>query len=196
MRRLSSGAGRAAVRQLVAIVVAPLAILLLSASGAGSTARPIGFLLPSQAKVAVTSASLPTGFQETTVFSGLTNPTNFRFASDGRVFVAQKNGMIKVFDNLTDTTPTTFADLRTEVDDYWDRGLLGLALDPNFPTTPYVYVLYAFDAPIGGTAPVWNDACPSPPGPTTDGCVVSGRLARLTASGNTMVPTVPEPLGR
>ncbi|HXL19407.1 MAG TPA: PKD domain-containing protein, partial [Streptosporangiaceae bacterium] len=59
-------------------------------------------------------------------------------------------------------------------------------LDPNFPARPYVYVLYAYDAPIGGTAPTWNDACPAPPGPTTDGCVVSARVSRLTASGNKM----------
>src|SRR5207247_10662028 len=44
--------------------------------------------------------------------------------------------------------------------------------------------LYAFDAPIGGTPPRWSDACPTPPGPTTDGCVVSGRLSRITVSGN------------
>ena len=96
--------------------------------------------------------------------------------------------MIKVFASLTATSPTTFADLRTKVDDYWDRGLLGLALDPNFPTSPYVYVLYTYDAPLVAP-PGWNDACPTPPGPTTDGCIVSGRLSRLTAdaSGNTMV---------
>ena len=64
--------------------------------------------------------------------------------------------------------------------------MLGLALDPNFPTDPYVYIAYTYDAPIGGTPPVWNDACPNPPGPTTDGCVVSGRLSRLQASGNVM----------
>src|SRR5829696_9359576 len=93
---------------------------------------------------------------------------------------------VKVFDNLSDTTPTTFADLRTNVYNFWDRGLLGLALDPQFPTRPYVYVLYTYDAPIGGTAPRWGDTCPSPPGPTTDGCPASGRLSRLQASGNTM----------
>jgi glucose/arabinose dehydrogenase/regulation of enolase protein 1 (concanavalin A-like superfamily) len=131
-------------------------------------------------------ATLPAGFQETLVFSGLTHPTNVRFASDGRVFVAEKSGLIKVFSSLSATTPTIFADLRTEVDDYWDRGLLGLALHPNFPTTPYVYVLYTYDAPIGGTAPTWNDNCPNPPGATTNGCVVSGRLSRLTASGSVM----------
>jgi uncharacterized repeat protein (TIGR01451 family) len=115
-----------------------------------------------------------------------------RFASDGRVFVAEKRGVIKVFDNLTDTTPTVFADLNANVYNFWDRGLLGMTLDPNFPTSPYVYVLYTYDADIGGNAPkygtggVYSDPCPTPPGATTDGCVASGRLSRLTANGNVM----------
>ena len=99
------------------------------------------------------------------MFNGLTNPISMRFSPDGRVFVAEKSGLIKVFASLTSTTPTVFADLRGRVDDYWDRGLLGMTLDPNFPTSPYVYVLYALDGVDGGTVPRWNDACPSPPGP-------------------------------
>ena len=82
------------------------------------------------------AAVVPSGFEDRAVFSGLTHPTNIAFASDGRVFVAEKSGLIKVFDSLTDTTPTIFADLRSEVDDYWDRGLLGLALAPTFPAEP------------------------------------------------------------
>jgi len=140
----------------------------------------------------VQAATLPPGFQESIVFSGLTNPTNVRFAPDGRVFVAEKSGIIKVFDNLTDTTPTVFADLRTNTHNFWDRGMLGMALDPAFPANPYVYVLYAYDASIGGTAPRWgtvggtSDGCPTPPGATSDGCLVSGRLSRLEAAGNVM----------
>ena len=113
--------------------------------------------------------------------------------ADGRVFVAEKSGLIKVFANLSDTTPTVFADLRTNVHNFWDRGLLGLELHPDFPTTPYVYVLYSLDAPIGGVAPRWGvagmttDPCPTPPGATADGCVVGARLSRLTASGNAAV---------
>ena len=61
-----------------------------------------------------------------------------------------------------------------------------MTLDPAFPSQPYVYVLYTYDAAVGGSAPRWSDACPSPPGPTTDGCVVSGRLSRLTANGDVM----------
>ncbi|MDP2674286.1 MAG: PQQ-dependent sugar dehydrogenase [Dehalococcoidia bacterium] len=110
--------------------------------------------------------------------------------------MAEKSGIIKVFDSLSDTTPAVFADLRTNVYDAWDRGLLGMALDPSFPSQPYVYVLYTYDAPIGGSAPYWGsaadplyDPCPNPPGATIDGCVVSGRLSRLTASGNTWTGT-------
>jgi glucose/arabinose dehydrogenase len=104
--------------------------------------------------------------------------------------VAEKSGLIKVFDDLSDPTPTLFADLSTNVYNFWDRGLLGLALHPNFPATPYVYALYAYDAAIGGVAPRWgtpgvlSDPCPA--GPTTNGCLVSGRLSRLEASGNVM----------
>ena len=129
---------------------------------------------------------LPPGFQQSTAFKGLTQPVSVRFASDGRVFVAEKAGLIKVFASLTATTPTVFADLRTKVYSAYDHGLLGMALDPSFPTKPYIYVLYTLDAPIGGTPPVWNDNCPTPPGASIDGCVVSGRLSRLTASGNVM----------
>ena len=135
------------------------------------------------------ASTLPTGFRDSVVLSGLTNPTVLQFAPDGRIFVGQKNGVIKVFQSLTDTNPITFADLSGNVHDFWDRGLLGLALPPNFPASPYVYALYAYDAPIGGTPPTWGDACPTPPGPTTDGCLVSGRLSRLQISGNVMTGT-------
>jgi glucose/arabinose dehydrogenase/chitodextrinase len=134
-----------------------------------------------------TDAVLPTEFVEDTLFGGglLTNPAAVRFAADGRVFVAQKNGVIKVFDSLTDTSFDTFANLSSDVHNFWDRGLLGFALDPSFTTgRPYAYVLYTYDQ-----SGAFGDGCPTPPGPTADGCVVSARLARLTASGNTSIAT-------
>ena len=138
----------------------------------------------------VTAAPVDPAFSDTVVLSGFTNPTAVEFASDGRVFVAEKSGIVKVFDSLSDPTPTTFADLRTNVHNFWDRGLLGMALHPNFPTDPRVYVLYTYDAAIGQAAPRWgsvggtSDGCPNPPGATADGCVVSGRLSVLTANGD------------
>jgi glucose/arabinose dehydrogenase len=177
----------------------------LVAKGQGETPRLLGVWIALLAAILAAAvlvllapvtanavSTLPSGFQEEEVFSGLTNPTNVEFSQDGRVFVAEKSGLIKVFDGPSDTTPTTFADLRTKVHNFWDRGLLGLALAPSFPSDPHVYVLYTYDAAIGGTAPRWgtanvsSDPCPTPPGATADGCVVSGRLSRLTASGDTM----------
>ena len=107
-----------------------------------------------------------TTFQESTVFTGLTNPSAIEFAADGRVFVAEKGGRIKVFDSLTDSSPDLFGDLSANVHNYWDRGMLGFALDPAFTTgRPYVYVLYTFDAPIGGSPPTFGDACRRPAQP-------------------------------
>jgi PKD repeat protein len=152
----------------------------------GPTALIPSVLVLLLSAVTVSAQTVPSGFTESGVIAGLTEPTAVRFSPDGRVFVAEKSGLIKVFDDLSDSTPTVFADLRTKVHNFWDRGLLGLALHPGFPTAPWVYVLYTHDAAIGGTAPRWGDMCPSPPGATEDGCVVSARLSRLQASGNVM----------
>lgn len=153
-----------------------LAALVALAIPAGAAAEP----------------ALPEGFQDEVVFSGLEQPTNFVFAPDGRVFVAEKPGRIKVFDSLGDTDPpTVFADLRTDVYDNGDRGLLGLALDPKFDEgRPYVYALYTWDHVLGEG---WDDEEPEPaygdpetsgdPGcpaqNNTSSCLVSGRLVRL-----------------
>jgi len=128
--------------------------------------------------------SIAAGFSDVIVYRSLTYATALAFSSDGRAFVAEKSGVIKVFHGLNDDTPTVFADLSTQVMDYSDRGLLGLALDPTFPANPYVYVLYSLDAPIGGTPPVFNDWCDDPLGA---GCVIGARLSRLQASGDVMV---------
>ena len=144
----------------------------------------------------VHAATLPAGFSESVVFSGLTQPTAVRFSPDGRVFVAEKSGLIKVFANLSAISPTVFHDLRTNVHNFWDRGLMGLELHPNFPTIPSVYALYTYDkepnnpqVPRWGTPGATSDGCPDPPGATTDGCVVSGRLSRLEVTPGSNVST-------
>lgn len=130
------------------------------------------------------AVTLPSGFSEKVVYTGLTQPTAVRFAPDGRVFVAEKSGLIKESDSLSDTTARVYADLRPKVMDYWDRGLLGLAVDPSFPAKPVLYALYTHDAPMGGTAPTYSDFCWDPTGA---GCLVSGRLSRILADGSEQV---------
>jgi glucose/arabinose dehydrogenase len=154
-----------------------------------------GVLSVGSAASATTAAlTLPQGFQDSVVLSGLEGPTAVRFAPDGSVFVAEQSGIVKVYDSLSDPTPTVYADLRTNVHNYADRGLLGLAVNPNYPADPSVYALYTYDAAIGGSAPRWgssgatSDGCPTPPGPTQDGCVVSSRLSRLQRQSATPIP--------
>ena len=134
------------------------------------------------------AAGLPSGFVEEVVARNLVNPTTFEFARDGRLFVAEKRGTVKVFSSLTDTSPRTVVNLSSSVQDWWDRGLLGMALHPDFPATPHLYVLYTYDYnPNSKTHAVpssWGDGCPTPPGPTADGCVVMGRLSRLVLDGD------------
>ena len=170
------GFGSARLWQLMCAVVVTAVLLLAQPLTAAGTAT-----------AATSAASLPTGFTDSIAIAGLTNPTVVQFASDGSIVVAEKSGQIWSYSSLSDAHPTLVADLSASVEDYWDRGLLGMALAPNYPTDDHIYVLYARDAALGQTAPVWNDNCPTPPGPTTDGCVVSARLSRLTISGGVSV---------
>src|SRR5690242_15593992 len=77
------------------------------------------------------AATLPSGFSETLVTNGLTNPTAFEIAPDGRIFVCQQGGQLRVIKNGT-LLATPFVSLT--VDSAVERGLLGIAFDPNFAT--------------------------------------------------------------
>ena len=79
------------------------------------------------------------GFQETLIASGLTSPTAMEFAPDGRLFVAQQSGRLRVIKNGA-LLPTDFVTL--SVTSNSERGLLGIAFDPAFATNRFVYVYY------------------------------------------------------
>jgi glucose/arabinose dehydrogenase len=127
----------------------------------------------------------PSGFSPPEpVYSGVDYPTNLEFAPNGRVYVTEKGGQIWTAASVGQPL-TEFANLSGVVHDFWDRGLLGLAVHPNFPTERSVYVLYAYGTPLpiaGGPTQSYGDNCPDPPGDTDDGCVVSARLSRLTTN--------------
>ena len=74
----------------------------------------------------------------------------FAFAPDGRIFVWEKPGIVKIVKNGV-RLPTPFIDIAIRVNEVGDRGLIGLALDPNFSTNRFVYLLYVYE-PNGGGA--------------------------------------------
>jgi glucose/arabinose dehydrogenase len=84
------------------------------------------------------------GFYDVTVVGGLSAPTAMAFAPDGRLFVAQQTGELRVIKNGA-LLPTPFVALN--VDPGGERGLLGIAFDPNFATNRYLYVFYTATAP-------------------------------------------------
>ena len=115
-------------------------------------------LLPGAAAGA---AALPSGFTETQVASGLVSPTAMALAPDGRLFVAEQTGRLRVIKNGT-LLSAPF--LTVTVSSSGERGLLGVALDPAFATNGYVYVYY-----------------------TATTATIHNRVSRFTASGDVAV---------
>ncbi|HEX5825382.1 MAG TPA: PQQ-dependent sugar dehydrogenase [Candidatus Limnocylindrales bacterium] len=150
------------------------------------------------------AAAIASGFVDEPIVTGLAGPTSIAFAPGGRVFVAEKRGVVLTWSSYAtfsaDGAPSQTIDLRTDVMNYWDRGLLGMAIDPAYPASPYLYLLYTYNAVPGGAAPRWtgadpdNDPCPNPPGGNSDGCVVTNRLDRVTINPTTGVSTTRTPL--
>lgn len=94
--------------------------------------------------------TFPDGFQKTVLYSGFYLPTAVRFAPDGHVFIIEKYGKLFAFDGLNDNTATVVKDFESQLWAHHDHGMLGLAVDPQWPTRPYVYVMYAMRGSPGG----------------------------------------------
>ncbi|RYD21942.1 MAG: hypothetical protein EOP88_09660 [Verrucomicrobiaceae bacterium] len=86
------------------------------------------------------AAQLPAGFAETRVADGL-NPTTMTFAPDGRLFLCEKHGLLRlVSDGKLLQAPVL--DLSSRVDAWNERGLLSVCLDPDFTRNGWIYVYY------------------------------------------------------
>ena len=90
------------------------------------------------------AVTVRTGFSDTTIASGLAFPTTMEFAPDGRLFVAEQSGTLRVIKDGA-LLPTPF--LALEVSSYGERGLLGIAFDPQFTSNRFVYVYYTATTP-------------------------------------------------
>jgi glucose/arabinose dehydrogenase len=106
-------------------------------------------------------ATLPAGFTETSI-TGISNPTAMEIAPDGRIFVCQQGGSLRVIKNGV-LLPTPFVTLN--VDANGERGLLGIAFDPNFANNNFIYLYYTVLS-----TPRHN------------------RVSRFTANGDVVVP--------
>jgi glucose/arabinose dehydrogenase len=83
------------------------------------------------------SAQLPGGFREELLVYGLNLPTTAEFSPDGRLFILEKNGTIRIFKNGA-LLPKPF--LKVPVSALGEQGLLGIAFHPQFRTNGYFYL--------------------------------------------------------
>lgn len=99
----------------------------------------------------VNAQALPAAYIQTSVLSNLRYPADFDWTPDGRYLVTQKgdnafpaaNAMIKMYTS-SGVLIGTFYDLTDSVDSDFERGLLGIAVDPDFVTNHYVYAYYDY----------------------------------------------------
>ena len=104
-------------------------------------------LLPARsAQAQPRSLALPPGFTQEVVARDLGAATAFAVAPDGRIFIARKDGSVKVYrDGALQTG--YFVDLAGEINRYADRGLVGIAVHPDWPNPAWVYLAYAYEPP-------------------------------------------------
>jgi glucose/arabinose dehydrogenase len=126
-------------------------------------ARTVRSLIYTAALLLVTgdgaaAATLAGGFSETSIATGLRKPTAMAFAPDGRLFVCEQEGTLRVIKNGV-LLSTPFVSLTVSA--LGERGLLGVAFDPDFQSNGFVYVYYTATTPS-----------------------IHNRVSRLTANGD------------
>jgi glucose/arabinose dehydrogenase len=143
---------RCTLRRVAPAVLTSLALALVS----GVVALP-----PAEA-----ATTLKPGFVRKQIATGIANPIDMAFTPDGRLFVAQQTGRVRIVRD--DGTLGTFLDLRSKVARGAGRGLLGIAFDPDFATNHFVYLDYTRKG--------------------TRALPVHSMVVRVTARGNKAVP--------
>src|SRR5919112_397127 len=125
-------------RSTVLVIGVAVAALLVAVAGNVGPAR--GATVP------------PQGFTQTQVTTGLVAPHDMEFAPDGRLYVAQQGGIVRIV--KSDGTKSTFLDISNQVYQQNSMGLLGITFDPQFATNRFVYLFYT--AKATATTPIPN----------------------------------------
>ena len=145
MERLTCEAARAFV-----VVILVVAVVLVAGGAAGvacttiSSRCPLGGGGDDVDGLGRTSGeiALPAGFVAEKVAEDLDEPTDFALLPDGRVLVSEKSGLVRIFDGGRPAA-TPLLDLRSRVNDADWRGLMTVAVDPDFQQNAYVYIVYS-----------------------------------------------------
>ncbi len=88
---------------------------------------------------------LPEGFELTTIATGLSGAVAMDVAPDGRIFVCEQGGALRVIDPVKGLLPDPVVTIPVEMN--WERGLIGVTFADDFAENPYVYVVYVASQP-------------------------------------------------
>ncbi|EMI57315.1 protein containing Legume lectin, beta chain [Rhodopirellula sallentina SM41] len=142
--------------------------------GLDNSHRIRNWSLDQQAPALDPPAEQPDTVYSLTLASGLNQPTAIDWLPDGTMLIAEKGGVVKARVGES-VSSTPFIDISTMVNGTRDRGLLDIAVHPDFENNPYVYLLFTYDPPE-----VYNQAAGTLAGPNGNGNR-AGRLIRVTA---------------
>jgi glucose/arabinose dehydrogenase len=123
-----------------------------------------------------TAAADAEDFEDLPILTGLRQPTDVVWAPDGRIFVAEKAGRVRVATVDGRLRPVPLIDLSDHVNSYYDRGLLGIALSPQFATDGWMYLAYTAE----------HD-------PSASNGPKQGRLTRITVEPDSTVADAEDP---
>ncbi len=125
----------------------------MSRTAATRSSVPAAMIEPLETRT-LFAVSLPAGFQIEKVATVPSNATAMTFTPDGRLFVARQNGQVSVITKAGATlaTPLVTVPLSSKP----SSGAYGIAVDPNFATNGYFYVLYTHDTRPGQSAVAEN----------------------------------------
>jgi PKD repeat protein len=144
-------------------------------------AAVLGVLVQMTPASAASGIVLPPGWVEVedTPSGSTQGPVSVAYAPDGRKFIAEKAGRVRVVTAGGTLVGTPLLDLRSKVNATGDRGMLGIAVDKDFATNGYLYLLYTHEI--------------LPATPDSNQAMVS-RLTRVTVNpNNTIAPDPSSP---
>lgn len=104
----------------------------------------IGQPLSGRAQSPTQDVELPPGFVAEVVANRLDGPTAFAFAPDERIYVTLKAGVVRVIQRGL-LQRENVIDLSSQVNQMYNRGLVGVAVHPAFPRSPYLYFAYVHE---------------------------------------------------
>lgn len=110
------------------------------------------------------------GFRCTRIVDNLVYPTRMEFAPDGRLFICQQDGKIRILKNGS-ILPEPFLDLNLPPGGEDEAGLLGITFDPDFQSNGYIYVYYTYLLSESYYGPILHN-----------------RVSRFTAAGDKALP--------